>query len=406
MGSLSRMTEQPTNYSAAPLDELADRALDELVRAGLLRTRAPPDPILHRGSSSCRDRLNLASNDYLGFAGRPEITAAARDALERWGTGSTASPLVCGYLPCHAELEERLAKFKGYPAALVFTSGYAANVGVFSALLGRGDTVFADRLAHASLLDGIRLSGARLIRFRHNDPDHLHAALTAVPAVGVRMIVTESVFSMDGDLAPLAELADLADAHGAILMADEAHATGLYGPSGAGRVSELGLSSRLPICMGTLSKALGSAGGYIACSRPVRDVLVNRARSYIYSTALPPAATGAALGALDLLREHPDWGRHVRERAEAFRTGLREAGAPAGGENSPIVPVPVGDPARVMKIAEQLRGDGILVGAIRPPTVPAGTARLRCSISLAHDPSELRRAAGVIARRLREAPPA
>ncbi|MBP7275116.1 MAG: 8-amino-7-oxononanoate synthase [Kiritimatiellae bacterium] len=396
------MTEPPTNRSASPLDALAARALDDLARAGLLRTRVPADPATDRTASDARRTVNLASNDYLGLAGHPEITAAAHNALDRWGAGSTASPLVCGYRPCHAELEDRLAEFKGYPAALVFTSGYAANAGVFAALLGRDATVFADRLAHASLLDGIRLSGARLIRFRHNDPEHLRAALAAAPTSGTRMIVTESVFSMDGDLAPLSELADLADEYDAILMVDEAHATGLYGPAGAGRVSELELSGRVPICMGTLSKALGSAGGYIACSRPVREVLVNRARSYVYSTALPPAAAGAALGALRLLRDHPVWGRAVRARAESFRTELRAGGAPAGGLDSPIVPIPVGDPMRVMEVARRVREEGILVGAIRPPTVPAGTARLRASVSLAHDPADLQLAARVIAGALRE----
>ena len=379
------------------LDPWAAQELAELREAGLLRTRVEQDPSSSHG-------LNLASNDYLGLASHPDVIAAARRALERVGSGSTASPLICGYTTVHAELERRLADFKGYPAALVFTSGYAANAGILSALLSRHDTVFADRLAHASLLDGIRLSGARLVRFRHNDPGHLRDSLAAAPAGGVRMVVTESVFSMDGDLAPLEELADAADAYGAMLMVDEAHATGLYGPRGAGRVSELGLSGRVPLCMGTLSKALGSAGGYVACSEPVRDLLVNRARSYIYSTALPPAAAGGALGALALLDAHPGWGAETRQRADLFRSALRGEGMEAAGHDSPIVPVPVGDSARAVHIARRLREEGIHVGAIRPPTVPAGTARLRCSVSRTHEPEDLKRAASAIARLIRETP--
>ena len=379
------------------LDRWAAHELDELREADLLRTRVAQDPASARG-------LNLASNDYLGLASHPEVIAAARRALEGVGSGSTASPLICGFSTVHAELERRLAEFKGYPAALVFTSGYAANLGILSALLSRHDTVFADRLAHASLLDGIRLSGARLVRFRHNDPIHLRDSLAAAPAGGVRMVVTESVFSMDGDLAPLRELADVSDAYGATFMVDEAHATGLYGPRGAGRVSELGLCGRVPLCMGTLSKALGSAGGYVACSEPVRDLLVNRARSYVYSTALPPAAAGGALGALALLDAHPGWGAETRQRADRLRAALRAEGVEAAGHDSPIVPVTVGDAARAVLIARRLRDEGILVGAIRPPTVPAGTARLRCSVSRTHEPEDLKRAAEAMARLIRETP--
>ena len=311
------MNEASPHSARQKLDSWATHELDELREAGLLRTRTEHDPSSGGG-------LNLASNDYLGLAQHPDVIAAARTAQERVGSGATASPLICGYAPVHAELERRLAEFKGYPAALVFTSGYAANVGILSALLSRNDTVFADRLAHASLLDGIRLSGAHLVRFRHNDPAHLRELLASAPPGGARMIVTESVFSMDGDLAPLADIADGADEFGATLMVDEAHATGLYGPRGAGRVSELHLSGRVPLCMGTLSKALGSAGGYVACSEPLRDLLVNRARSYIYSTALPPAAAGGALGALALLDANPGWGSEARRRADLFRAALRD----------------------------------------------------------------------------------
>lgn len=351
-------------------------------------------------------RINLASNDYLALSRHPRIVATAREALERYGAGATGSPLICGRLPCHVELERRLAEHKGYPAALLFSSGFAANLGVASALLGPGDTAFADRLAHASLLDGLRLSGARLRRFRHNDPEHLRALLAATPATGRRMIVTESVFSMDGDLAPLETLAGLAEEFGAGLWVDEAHATGLYGPLGAGRVAELSLCARVTISMGTLSKALGSAGGFVACSASLHDRLVQRARTFIYSTALPPPSIGAALGALDLLREHPGWGGETRARAARFRDRLRAAGLRAGGGDSAIVPLPAGTAEAALAAAARAGDDGVAVVAIRPPTVPEGAARLRCAVSLGHAPEDLDRAAEILARAMKgTAPP-
>jgi 8-amino-7-oxononanoate synthase len=336
-----------------------------------------------------RRLMNLASNDYLALASHPHIVAEARRALEAYGAGATASQLVCGRLPCHEELDRRLAALKRCPAALTFASGYAANAGIVPALCGRGDHVFADRLAHASLLDGIRLSGARLHRFRHNDAGHLDSLLRGAPAKGRRLIVTESVFSMDGDLAPLAELAEVAGRHGAMLLADEAHATGVFGPGGAGRVVELGLETRVTVSMGTLSKALGSAGGFAAGSESLRDWLVNRARSFVYSTGLPPAAAGAALGALDVLHREPGLGAGLRARAAAFRARLRAAGLEVGGGESPIVPIHAGTPERALDLAARLEAAGILAIAIRPPTVPAGTARLRLSVTLAHSPEDL-----------------
>ncbi len=343
-----------------------------------------------------RRLLNLASNDYLGLASHPHVIMEARRALETYGAGATGSRLVCGHLPCHEELEHRLAALKKCPAALIFASGFAANTGIVPALCGRDDHVFADRLAHASLLDGIRLSGATLHRFHHNDAAHLGDLLRKAPAKGRRMIVTESVFSMDGDLAPLSDLADLAEAHGAMLMVDEAHATGVYGPGGAGRSVELGLQGRVTVSMGTLSKALGSAGGFAAGTEMLRDWLLNRARSFIYSTGLPPPAAGAALGALDVLAREPGLGTELRHRAAAFRKRLKDGGIDAGSGDSPIIPVPIGAPDRALAIAARLEDAGILAIAIRPPTVPPGTARLRLSLSLAHAPADLAAAAGAI----------
>ena len=350
--------------------------------------------------SNGRRLLNLASNDYLGLAAHPHVVAEAHRMLEVHGAGATASRLVCGHLPCHAELEHRLATLKRCPAALVFASGYAANAGILPALCGRGDHVFADRLAHASLLDGARLSGAALHRFHHNDPAHLAELLGRTPATGRRLIATESVFSMDGDLAPLDDLAGLAERHGAMLMVDEAHATGVYGPGGAGRVVDLGLQDRVTVSMGTLSKALGSAGGFAAGTEMLRDWLVNRARSFVYSTGLPPPAVGAALGALDVLRDEPGLGAELRKRAVDFRTRLREAGAEVDPGDSPIIPLRVGTPERALDLASRLEAAGILAVAIRPPTVPPGTARIRLSLSLSHTPDDLEAATGTIASAL------
>lgn len=343
-----------------------------------------------------RRLMNLASNDYLALASHPHVVAEARRALEAYGAGATASQLVCGRLPCHEELDRRLAALKQCPAALTFASGYAANAGIVPALCGREDSVFADRLAHASLLDGIRLSGASLHRFRHNDAGHLESLLRGAPAKGRRLIVTESVFSMDGDFAPLADLAALAGAHGAMLLADEAHATGVFGPGGAGRVVELGLQTRVTVSMGTLSKALGSAGGFAAGSESLCDWLANRARSFVYSTGLPPSTAGAALGALDVLRREPGLGAGLRSRAAAFRAALRAGGLEVGEGDSPIVPIHAGTAERALDLAARLEAAGILAIAIRPPTVPPGTARLRLSVTLAHSPADLAFAAGAI----------
>ncbi|MFA5203456.1 MAG: 8-amino-7-oxononanoate synthase [Lentisphaeria bacterium] len=349
--------------------------------------------------------MNLASNDYLDLARHPRVVAAAREALETYGAGAASSRLVSGTLELHTRLEARLAAHKGYPAALVTASGYAANAGVIPALLPeRTDALFADRLAHASLLDGARQSHAALHRFRHNDPEHLRELLARHGAgPGRRLVVTESVFSMDGNLAPLAEIAAVTTAAGAMLLVDEAHATGIFGPAGGGRVRELGLTGAVNLGMGTLSKGLGSLGGVLACSAPMREWLVNRHRGFIYSTALPPAAAGAALGALDVLEAEPDRGARLRRQAAAFRDRLRAAGFDTGASASPIIPVMVGDPQRTVALARRLLAEHhILAAAIRPPTVPAGTSRLRLSVTLAHTPDALDQAATALTTAARQ----
>lgn len=334
------------------------------------------------------DWLNFASNDYLDLARAPGLKAAAIQATEQYGTGATASRLVTGTLPLHTALEERVARHKGYPRALVFGSGYLTNAGVIPAMVGRTDHVFADRLVHASMIDAVKLSGARLHRFAHNEPGAL-APLLARFTDGRRLILTESVFSMDGDLSPLSELAELAEQHGAYLMVDEAHAGGVFGPKGSGRVRELDLSARVHLTMGTLSKALGGYGGYVACSEPLHEWLINSARAFIYTTAPPPSIMATALAAFDVLEAEPNRGTELLERAAYFRKALQAAGLDTMHSESQIIPVLVGDNGVVMRMAKALRSRGILVGAMRPPTVPPGRARLRLSVTLAHSRADL-----------------
>ena len=370
-----------------------ENGLSELRALGMERTLRQFQTVGGKTRDGAHETLNFSSNDYLGLARSGKLAAAGAAALKSYGAGAASSRLVCGTLPCHAELERRLAAFKGYPEALVFGSGYMANLGVIPALAGRSDAIFADKLAHASLVDGAILSRAELKRFRHNDPRHLSELLASEKQARRRLVITESVFSMDGDLAPLEEIAEACSRHGAMLLVDEAHATGIFGPGGSGMVRELKLESRVDISMGTMSKAFGAYGGFVACSAPLRAWLVNRARSFIFSTALPPAVAGAAAGALDTLASNPGLGRELLQRAQAFRLRLKEAGFNTGVSASQIIPLIVGKNARALALAERLGESGIIAVAIRPPTVPEGTARIRLSVTLDHSPRDLQNAA-------------
>jgi 8-amino-7-oxononanoate synthase len=341
-----------------------------------------------------RSLLNFASNDYLGLATHPHVVEASQKALLSHGAGAAASRLVSGTLSLHEDLETRLAEFKGYPSALTFGSGYMTNLGVLSALAP--DHVFADRLAHASLIDGIVLSRARLHRFRHNDVEHLERLLSKYPSER-SVIVVESVYSMDGDIAPLVELAELAQRFGLTLMVDEAHSTGIMGEQGRGLVSQLGLEDKVHVSMGTMSKALGGYGGFIACSARIRNLCVNRARAFIYTTAMPPSVAGAALGALDVLRDEPELGTTLLKRCARFREALRALGFDTMQTETQIVPVVVGGNEAALDMARAMAAEGILVAAIRPPTVPAGMARLRFSVTLTHSNEDLDRTVDVLA---------
>ena len=340
--------------------------------------------------------LNFASNDYLDLARHPEVIEGAIEAIRQYGTGSTASRLVAGSLPIHQQLEEALADYKNHPAALLFGSGYMTNAGLITCLVGAQDHVYADRLIHASILDAVKLSGAHLHRFRHNDPQHLREMLKREPKESRRLVVTESVFSMDGDIAPLAEILRAARDHNAISMVDEAHSTGVFGPEGRGLAHELGVAADVDISMGTLSKALGGYGGFAACSKTLRNWLINRSRPFIYTTAPPPSVAGAALAALRVIRENGAMGTTLLDRAARFRATLREAGLDTLSSGSQIIPVVVGESAAALALSARLRQQGLLAPAIRPPTVPRGSARLRLSVTLAHMDEDLQNAAGHI----------
>ena len=341
--------------------------------------------------------VNFCSNDYLNLSRSAAGLEAAIDWGERFGHGATASRLVCGSLPCHQDLESDLAAFKGYPAARLFGSGYLANLGIITALAGKGDAIFVDRLSHASVLDGARLSGARLFRFRHNDAQHLNTMLSDNPSFQKRLVVTEALFSMDGDLAPLPALAEVCNAHQALFMVDEAHSTGVFGAQGRGLVSHYGLQDTVNISMGTLSKALGSYGGFACCSVAMQDYLTNYARPFIYSTALPPTVIGPVHQALRFLQSTPDAGRKLLERSARLRKKLQTHGIDTGNSESPIIPLMVGDEKLAIRISESLREKGILAVAIRPPTVPNGTSRIRLTVTLGHEESLIDQVADQIA---------
>jgi len=346
-----------------------------------------------------QDVLLLCSNNYLGLADHLELKRASMAAVERFGTSSGAARLVSGTMELHTALEARLAGFKRTEAALLFNSGYAANTGILAALAGKGDVIFSDRLNHASILDGALLSRARLVRYPHNDHAALRRLLEQHRGVGRAIIVTDGVFSMDGDLAPLAELAVLKREFGALLMVDDAHGTGVLGAGGRGSVELCGVLEDVDIQMGTLGKALGSFGAYAASSRQIVDYLVNRARSFIFSTSLPPSVLAAAHAALAVVDspEGAELRRQLRSNAEQFRATLQGAGFDTMGSETQIIPIRVGDAGLTMEFTRRLLEQGIFVQGIRPPTVPAGSCRLRCTVMASHTEADLSGAATTIA---------
>ncbi|MGB7588635.1 MAG: 8-amino-7-oxononanoate synthase [Solirubrobacterales bacterium] len=379
---------------AERLEELRNRGLHRRLRL----VSGPQGPsVLLDG----RPVLLLCSNNYLGLADHPSVREAAAEAAMRWGAGAGASRLISGNMQPHRHLEQRLAKFKGYEAALLFGSGYLANIGAIGALARRDEVVFSDELNHASIIDGCRLSRAETFIYRHRDVEHLSWGLREAHGRG-SLIVTDGVFSMDGDIAPLPELTRLARRHDCRLMVDEAHATGVLGPAGRGSVAAAGLSEEVDLVVGTLGKALGSYGAYVCASRELVEYLVNTARPFIFSTAPPPPVAAAAMAGLELLEAEPQRVERVRRNAAVFRDALNAEDLTVGSSGSQIIPVPVGSPERAMELTERLLERGIFAQGIRPPTVPAGSSRLRFTVMATHRPGELRRAAGVVGAAARE----
>jgi len=376
--------------------DVAER-LDELRQRGLYRRlrliEGPQGPSV---TLDGRPVLLLCSNNYLGLADRAEVRQAAADAALRWGAGSGASRLISGNMEPHRELESRLAAFKDYEAALLFGSGYLVNTGVIAALAGRGEVVFSDELNHASIVDGCRLSRAETFVYHHGDVEHLAWGLGEAGG-RASLIVTDGVFSMDGDVAPLPQLLELARSHGARLMVDEAHATGAVGPGGRGSVSAAGLSGEVDVVVGTLGKALGSYGAYACANAETIDFLVNSARPFIFSTAPAPSAAAAASAALSILEAEPELVERLQANAETLRTALNAEGLSVGRSATQVVPIEIGAAETTMELCERALRRGVFAQGIRPPTVPEGSSRLRLTVMATHSPAELIGAAREVA---------
>lgn len=388
------------------LDQVLDREFSSIRDAGLWRelrelSGAQGPTVRYKG----REILLFCSNNYLGLANHPEVVAAACTAASLYGASAASSRLISGHMQPHRELEEEIARWQGCEAALVFSTGYQANLGCITALAEQGDVILSDELNHASIIDGARLSRADVRIFRHSDVAHLETRLDEARDARRILVVTESVFSMDGDRAPLVEIAQAAKRRGAWLMVDEAHAAGVFGKAGAGLVNELGLGQVVDVHLGTLGKALGSFGAYVAGSRQLRDWLVNRARPFIFTTGLPPASLAAARAAIQICRREPERADGLRMRVRTLGNRLRGQGWNVPHIESQILPIVVGDAERAVSLAARLLERGIYVAAIRPPTVSPGTSRLRLSVMASHDDRHLEalsHAFGVLAE---ECPP-
>ncbi len=346
--------------------------------------------------------LLLSSSNYLGLANHPRVCAAAAEASMRWGVGAGASRLTSGTMTIHRRLEERLAAFENRERALLFGSGYLANTGVIAALAQPGDVIFSDELNHASIVDGCRMSRAEVFVYAHGDVEHLEYGITKAEGRGA-LIVTESVFATDGDVAPLTELVELAQMHGLRIAVDEAHGTGALGPGGRGALAELGLEDQVDVIVGALGTALGSYGAFVACDASMAQYLVNCARTFIFSTAPPPPAVAGALAALELLEERPQRVAKLAANAALLRAELAREGFGTAGSTTQIVPLVVGDADLAVAICERALEAGVFAQAIRPPTVPEGSARLRLAVMASHQPAELRAAARIIAAAARAA---
>ena len=375
------------------LENWFDTEREALAQAGLrrhLRTvRSAPTGTINLDG---RDVVLLGSNNYLGLSTHPEVISAAVEATQVFGTGASGSRLISGNSELYAPLETNLAKAKGTEAALVFSSGYAANTSVIPVLAGEGDLILSDALNHASIIDGCRLSRATKKVYQHCDMEHLKTLLSESHTFRRRLIVTDGVFSMDGDIAPLPDICNLAAAHGAMVLVDDAHGFGVLGKNGNGTVAHFGLGEEGIIQMGTLSKAVGALGGYIAGSHALIELLVNRARGFIFTTGLPPATLAAANAALDVIRSAPELRQHLFLHAKRLKTALIDLGYTLLPSETQILPVVLGDPQRATRMGEALLAEGVFAPAIRPPAVPIGTSRLRLTVMATHTEAEIQRA--------------
>ncbi|RKR77635.1 8-amino-7-oxononanoate synthase [Marinobacter nauticus] len=374
------------------------KEIEERKQAGLYRTRrliaGPQQPTL---TADGRSLLSFCSNDYLGLASHGENMRALEQALPEVGLGGAASHLVCGHHEAHHRLEQRLAAFTRRSSALFFSTGYMANMGVISALAGRGDTIFSDRLNHASIIDGCILSRARVRRYAHGDVAALEAMLSATS--GHKLVVTDGVFSMDGDIAPLTELARVCKAHDALLVVDDAHGIGVLGPQGRGSVLEAGLCQEdVPVLIGTLGKGVGTSGAFVAGSDVLIDYLVQKARTYIYTTAMPPALAAATCASLDAVESGDERRAHLDALIQQFRAGAQDLGYELMSSRTPIQPIMIGNNWTALALSRALEDEGLLVTAIRPPTVPEGEARLRVTLSAAHTEADVDRLLQALAK--------
>ncbi len=388
MKSKTHLTE-----SQGKLENWLDTECATLEQSGLLRhlrtVRSAPTGTINLDG---RDVVLLGSNNYLGLSTHPKVIAAAVEATRTFGTGASGSRLISGNSELYTTLEANLAEAKGTEAALVFSSGYAANTSVIPVLAGEGDVVLSDALNHASIIDGCRLSRATKKVYQHCDVEHLKALLSESTAFRRRLIVTDGVFSMDGDIAPLPDICDLAAEHDAMVLVDDAHGFGVLGKDGGGTVAHFGLEGEEIIQMGTLSKAVGALGGYIAGSHALIELLINRARGFIFTTGLPPATLAAANAALDLIRSAPELRQRLFSHAKRLKTALTELGYNLLLSETQILPVVLESPQRATSVAEALLAEGVFAPAIRPPAVPTGTSRLRLTVMATHTEAEIQQA--------------
>lgn len=371
------------------MDFLRDQ-LEDLKRMGLYRSlrevEGPPGTTIVIDG---RKLLQFSSNNYLGLANHPRLKAAAMAAVERYGVGSGASRLVCGNLDLNRKLEEKLAQLKKKEAALLYSTGYMANLGVIAALAGEGDLILSDEFNHASIVDACRLSRAQTRVYPHKRMDELEKLLAGAESSKRRLIVTDGIFSMDGDIAPLPDLVDLAEKYECLLMVDDAHATGVLGPNGGGTGDHFGLAEKIDVAMGTFGKALGGFGAFVAGDRNLRELLINCSRPFMFTTGLPPSVLAAGIAALEVVEEEPEMRARLWDNANLLRNGIEEMGFTLAGGETQIIPLLAGDASLAMEMSSLLREEGLFIQGIRPPSVPPGTSRLRITVSAAHTRGEL-----------------